>query len=65
LLTARELDVLGCLAERLSYKEIGERLYISPMTVKHHAGSIDGKLAVSSRRQALAKARDLGWRPES
>ncbi|HEU5432257.1 MAG TPA: LuxR C-terminal-related transcriptional regulator, partial [Thermomicrobiales bacterium] len=61
LLTARELDVLGCLAERLSYKEIGERLFISPMTVKRHAGSIYGKLDVGSRRQALAKARDLGW----
>jgi ATP/maltotriose-dependent transcriptional regulator MalT len=63
LLTARELDVLACLGERLSYKEIGERLFISPMTVKRHAGSIYGKLDVGSRRQALAKARELGWRP--
>ena len=59
-LSPRELEILDLLARDLSNKEIGERLFISPGTVKRHAHSIYGKLAVSSRREAVAKATGLG-----
>ena len=59
-LTDRELEVLRLLAERLTNSEIAQRLFISLPTVKSHTRSIYGKLAVHSRRQAVAKAITLG-----
>lgn len=59
-LSARELEVLRCLARRLTNDEIGVELYISPVTVKHHVANISSKLAVSGRRAAAARARELG-----
>jgi LuxR family maltose regulon positive regulatory protein len=64
LLTDRELSVLELLEQRLSYKEIGNSLSISPLTVKRHAGNIYDKLGASSRREAVALAHELGWKPE-
>lgn len=60
MLTNREIDVLILLAERLSDKEIAERLVLSPMTVKKHTQRIYGKLGVHSRRAAVVRARRLG-----
>jgi LuxR family maltose regulon positive regulatory protein len=59
-LSERELQVLGLLAEGLTNREIGERLYISQGTVKAHTSNIYGKLGVRSRTQAAACARSLG-----
>lgn len=59
-LSKRESEVLELLARRLTNKEIGERLFISPDTVKRHAHNIFAKLNVSSRREARAKAVGLG-----
>jgi LuxR family maltose regulon positive regulatory protein len=62
-LTDRELEVLDLLAEGLSNSEIARRLFISLPTVKSHTRNIYGKLAVHSRRQAVARARTLGILP--
>ncbi|HYI24059.1 MAG TPA: LuxR C-terminal-related transcriptional regulator, partial [Thermomicrobiales bacterium] len=59
-LTNRELDVLHGLARRLSNKEIGDELSISHLTVKSHTRTLYAKLDVSGRRQAIARARELG-----
>ena len=59
-LTERELEVLALLGERLTNQEIAQRLVISPETVKRHASNIYQKLSVHNRRQAAAKARNLG-----
>jgi DNA-binding NarL/FixJ family response regulator len=59
-LSARELEVLGLLAEGLSNREIGERLFISTGTAKNHVSSILGKLAVRDRTQAILRAQELG-----
>jgi LuxR family maltose regulon positive regulatory protein len=59
-LTDRELDVLALLAQRLSDKEIAQCLVISPYTVKTHTKNVFAKLNVNNRRQAAARARELG-----
>jgi len=58
-LTGRELDVLALLAQRLTDREIAQRLVISPHTVKTHTKNIFTKLNVHSRHQAAARAREL------
>ena len=55
-LSKRELEILSLLAERLSNPEIGEKLFISPETVKRHTINIYGKLGVNGRREAVSKA---------
>lgn len=60
-LSAREFEVLGLIADGLSNREIAERLFLAPTTVKKHASNIYGKLGVRSRTEAAARARDLGW----
>jgi LuxR family maltose regulon positive regulatory protein len=59
-LSERELEVLALIAEGLSNQEIAQRLFISLRTVKWHASNIYGKLGVSNRTQAVARARALG-----
>jgi LuxR family maltose regulon positive regulatory protein len=60
MLTNRQIDVLTLLAERLTDKEIAERLVLSPVTVKKHIQRIYRKLGVDNRRAAVAQARRLG-----
>jgi ATP/maltotriose-dependent transcriptional regulator MalT len=61
LLTRREKEVLRLLADGLSNREIGQRLFISPKTVEHHVGRIYAKLGVGTRAEAAAyAARNLG-----
>ena len=56
----RELEVLGLIAAGYSNQEIADALVIALGTVKKHINNLYGKLAVNSRTQALARARDLG-----
>ena len=58
-LTDRELEVLDLLDEGLRNAEIAARLHLSEKTVGHHVSSILGKLGVSSRLEAVRRARDL------
>jgi two-component system NarL family response regulator len=60
LLTQREKDLLTCVEEALSYKEIGERLNISIHTVHTHIKNIYEKLQAKNRKDALIKARERG-----
>ena len=54
-LTAREVEILLLLDDRLETDEIAKRLYISEHTVRSHVKSILRKLGVSSRREAVQK----------
>jgi LuxR family maltose regulon positive regulatory protein len=64
-LTEREMDVLHHLADGLSNREIAQKLFISPNTVRTHTYNIYGKLGVHGRMQAVSRAQELGLLPTS
>ena len=56
----RERELLPLLAGTLSQREIGTVLHLSLNTVKTHGRLLFRKLGVSSRAEAVARARELG-----
>lgn len=62
-ITPREHEILGLIAEGLSNREIGERLFVSENTVKTHSARVFEKLNVGRRTQAVQEARKLGLIP--
>jgi DNA-binding CsgD family transcriptional regulator/Tfp pilus assembly protein PilF len=62
-LTAREVEVLGLLAEGLSYAEVADRLILSEKTVGHHVSAVLRKLSEPTRSRAVATALRLGIIP--
>lgn len=61
-LTAREREVLACMADGLDRRQIAGRLYLSPNTVRTHTQNILRKLDVHSALEAVAAARSDGTR---
>jgi LuxR family transcriptional regulator, maltose regulon positive regulatory protein len=59
-LTTAEWRLLPLLATHLTFREVGQRLYISQHTVKTQAISIYRKLGVSSRGQAVQRIQEIG-----
>jgi LuxR family maltose regulon positive regulatory protein len=59
-LSDRELEVLRLVAAGMANKEIAEQLFLAVGTVKRHVFNLYGKLGVTSRMSAVARARDLG-----
>jgi LuxR family transcriptional regulator, maltose regulon positive regulatory protein len=59
MLTAREMEILRLLAENKTNPEIARQLVLSGETVKVHLKHIFQKLAVTDRRQAVRRAREL------
>jgi DNA-binding CsgD family transcriptional regulator/Tfp pilus assembly protein PilF len=62
-LTAREVEVLGLLAEGLSNAEVAERLILSEKTVGHHVSAVLRKLSEPTRARAVAAALRRGIIP--
>ena len=60
LLSARELEVLGVLAEGLTNQQAADRLHVSLATIKTHVNHIYDKLGARKRTAAIARARELG-----
>jgi DNA-binding NarL/FixJ family response regulator len=59
-LTARQMEVLHCIAEGLSNKEIAERLNLAEGTVKIHVASTYQTLRVNNRMEAVRLAEQMG-----
>jgi len=59
-LTPREREVLGLIADGIGNATIAARLGLSPSTVGNHVTSIFAKLHVTTRAEAIVKARDAG-----
>jgi len=59
-LTEREQEILKLLVQGMLYKEIGNKLQISPNTAKKHVLNIYSKLHVNNNTQALALAYEKG-----
>jgi two-component system NarL family response regulator len=55
-LTEQERAIVGLIAEGLTNKEIGERLYMSASAVKFHISDVMQKLDVKRRAQVVFKA---------
>ncbi len=55
-ITAREGDVLFLVADGLSNREIGERLFLSPRTIEKHVERLLGKTGVRDRSQLVSWA---------
>ena len=58
-LTVREVEVLGHIAAGMRNQEIADQLFISLSTVKRHIANAYGKLGVSHRTEAVARANEL------
>jgi LuxR family maltose regulon positive regulatory protein len=59
-LTTAELRLLPMLSTHLSFREIGQGMFLSPNTVKSQAISLYRKLGATSRNQAVTRSRELG-----
>ena len=59
-LTKAELRLLPLLTTHLTFREIGERLFVSRNTIKTEAISVYRKLGVRSRSAAIERAAELG-----
>ena len=60
LLTQRQKDILTCLFEGMSNKNIARKLDIAEGTVRVHMSTIYRLLGVDNRTQALVKANNMG-----
>jgi LuxR family maltose regulon positive regulatory protein len=58
-LTPREVEVLELLCQGASNRDIAEQLVVTERTVKSHVTNILSKMGVTSRTQAVARAREL------
>ncbi len=59
-LNARELEILRLFATAMSNQQIADRLVVARSTVKWHINNLYAKLGVTSRAEALARAKELG-----
>ncbi|GAA3169805.1 hypothetical protein GCM10020255_057730 [Rhodococcus baikonurensis] len=58
-LTEREQEVAELVVVGLTYREIGERLYISAKTVEHHVARIKRRVGAQSRSELLTILRSM------
>ncbi len=60
-LSEREIDILKNMVAGLDYRQIGEKLFISPNTVRNHITKIYDKLHITSKTQAVTLAIKNKW----
>lgn len=60
-LNERQIEVLELVAQGLTYREIGRRLFISERTIKYHMEKIKESLNVKTQEQVIALAWENGF----
>jgi DNA-binding NarL/FixJ family response regulator len=60
-LSSRQMEIVTLAAQGLTYKEVGEALYLSERTIKYHIGEILKRLHLKNRAQLVAYAVKMGW----
>ena len=60
-LSEREMEILKCMVDGLDYRQIGEKVFLSPHTVRTHIGNIYKKLHVCSKVDAVKIALKKQW----
>ncbi len=63
-LTEREREILLLLSHGLKNREIGDKIFLSPTTIKKHVYNLYQKLDVHSRIEVVSKGRELGLIPK-
>ena len=58
-LTPRQIEVLTLVAQGLTYKEVGAKLFLSERTIKYHMGEIIERLQLDNRQQVIEYARRM------
>jgi DNA-binding NarL/FixJ family response regulator len=58
-ISKREYEVLELISQGFSNREIAERLFVSPHTIKSHSSNLFSKLNVRRRTEAIRKAKEL------
>jgi DNA-binding NarL/FixJ family response regulator len=61
ILSSREIEILQRIVDGLNYQQIGERLFISPHTVRKHTANIYEKLHVTNKASAIKLAIHKKW----
>ncbi len=59
-LSLREMQVLTLVAQGLTYKEVGAKLFLSERTIKYHMGEIVRRLHMENRAQLIEYAKRTG-----
>jgi DNA-binding NarL/FixJ family response regulator len=60
MLTDREREILGLIAEGATNREIAGALFLSPHTIKEHTSTLYRKLGARNRADAVQRAQRLG-----
>lgn len=58
-LSERELEVAALVVAGLTYRQIGDRLFISPKTIEHHVARMRQRLGCDSRADLLVRLKEL------
>jgi two-component system NarL family response regulator len=58
-LTPRQMEVLCLVAQGLTYKEVGAKLFLTEATIKYHMGQIIERLQLENRREVIEYARRM------
>jgi len=58
-LTPRQMEVLILIAQGLTYKEVGAKLFLTEHTIKYHMGEIIDHLQLENRRQVIEYAKRM------
>jgi len=58
-LTPRQNEILTLVAQGLTYREIGAKLFLSQHTIKYHMGEIIERLHLKNRRQVIEYAKRI------